>query len=96
MIGLLMAPTRFPHSMVPLLQQGNLQESPLGRYRMALLIKNAVTCLDLYFLQNSRYPDTLEQVAATGLMHHNTLTRITATGTCDYQSHGTTYNLTCR
>ena len=49
MIGLLMAPTRFPHSMVPLLQQGNLQESPLGRYRMALLIKNAVTCLDLYF-----------------------------------------------
>lgn len=92
---ILLLPTGFPHSVLPFFEQSYIRGSLLDRYSSHLALRHIVTCLDTYFLQNGRCPDTIDELKHAGIIGVHDIAALTEKAGCSYTCQGTTYSITC-
>lgn len=94
-LALLMAPTRFPESLLPLARPAYLNAAAIAPYLKNSTVQKLRTALDLFFLHNNRYPDTIGELVTAGILHDRDTAAVTD-GSITYSRQGTSYTLQTR
>lgn len=94
-IALLLAPTRFPGSLLPLAHPANRKAAALEPYLKNGTVQKLRTGLELYYLHNNRYPDSIGELVSAGILRDRDATAA-ADGSITYARQGTAYTLLMR